>query len=180
MCLMDLPVRFSVCSRVPPAEATPAPCRCLSLGAGKSRRAGDEIRLIMAALFFGWMCRSRAPVDQETPGQTETHKGSGKGSVRPILCSLPTYTTFCSRGELLPSQPFTRIKAASQQVGTLTFAFCLIQSVFFFSFLILLFSFFLILKPYTPLQSAWGSLISRAFHLATLKSNPDVSRVSQA
>lgn len=135
MCLMDLPVRFSVCSRAPPPlpkrrSRAHEPCCCLSPGAGGSRRGGDEIRLIMAALFFGWMRRSRVPVDQETPGQTETHKGSGEGSARPFLCSLPTYTTFCSSPELLPPQPFTRIKAVSQPVGTLTFAFCLIQSIF--------------------------------------------------
>lgn len=35
------------------------------------------------------MCWSCAPVDQETPGQTETHKGSGNGWLCPILHSLP-------------------------------------------------------------------------------------------
>lgn len=48
----------------------------------------------------------------------------------PILrgpATLPTHTTFCSRAELLPSQPFTHIKALFHPVGTLTFAFCWIQ-----------------------------------------------------
>lgn len=89
MCLMDLPVRFSVRFRVPQQSWAAGPCHCLSLGVNESKQGGDEIGLIMTALFLCSMCWSCAPVDQETPGQTETHKGSGNGWPWPILHSLP-------------------------------------------------------------------------------------------
>lgn len=52
MCLMDLPVRFSVRFRVPQQSSAAEPCHCLSLGVSESRQGGDEIGLIMAALFL--------------------------------------------------------------------------------------------------------------------------------
>lgn len=79
---MDLPVRFRARPRVPPADREPAavcPRERVS-GGGGGGGGGDEIRPIMAALFGGWMRRGRAAVDQETPGQTETHKGAGGGA----------------------------------------------------------------------------------------------------
>lgn len=82
---MDLPVRFRARPRVPPADREPAavcPRERVS-GGGGGGGGGDEIRPIMAALFGGWMRRGRAAVDQETPGQTETHKGAGGGSRSP-------------------------------------------------------------------------------------------------
>lgn len=127
MCLMDLPVRFSVRFRVPPRRSWAAgPCHCLSPGVSERRRGGDEIGLIMAALFpFCSVCGACARVGRETPGQTEAHKGRG-----PFSTDCQHAPPCAGRAELPPSQPFTHIKALSHSVGTLTFAFCWTQRIF--------------------------------------------------
>lgn len=52
MCLIDLPVRFCVRFSVPQQSWAAGLCHCLSLGVSESRQGGDEIGLIMVALFL--------------------------------------------------------------------------------------------------------------------------------
>lgn len=90
LCLMDLPVRFSVRFKLSaPAKlggrALPLfvpGCHWVEAGWRWDTADNGLFVLLLDVLKL-------APVDQETPGQTETHKGSGNGWPWPILHTLP-------------------------------------------------------------------------------------------
>lgn len=133
VCLMDLPVRFSVRFRVPQQSWTAGPCHCLSQGVSEPRQGGDEIGLIMAALFLCYMVLklcSCGPGDAWSNRDTQRLWKRLAVAHSPQSAMLPTYTTFCSLAELLPSQPFTHRKALFHPAGTLTFVFCRLQRIF--------------------------------------------------
>lgn len=131
MCLIDLPVRFCVRFSVPQQSwALPLfvpGCQWVDTGWGWDRADNGCFVPLLDVLE---LC-SCGPGDAWSNRDTQRLWKRLAMAHSPQSAMLPTYTTFCNRAELLPSQPFTHIKALFHSVGTLTFAFCWIQRIFF-------------------------------------------------
>lgn len=133
MCLMDLPVRFSVRFRVPQARlngwALPLfvpVCQWVEAGWGWDRADNGCFVLLLDVLK---RC-SCGPGDAWSNRDTQRLCKRLAVAHSPQSAMLPTCSTFWSRAELQPSQPFTHIKALFHTVGTLTFSFCSVQRIF--------------------------------------------------
>lgn len=169
LCLMDLPVRFSVRFKLSaPAKlggrALPLFVPgCHWVEAGWRWDTADN-GLFVLLLDVLKLC-SCGPGDAWSNRDTQRLWKRLAMAHSPHSAALPTRTTFCSHTELLPSQPFTHIKALFHTVGTLTFAFCWLQWIF------LMLSFFQVItqRSHTPLGSVWGLLFWGAFDLFTRK-----------